>query len=87
MKTPEGCRGRVAPAKQFLTSKHKTMSQPTNKVLTITEKNGKFIAELALPHVFIAFPITEKGMEQILDDVHGAITKIHEEREALENSN
>lgn len=56
------------------------------RVFTVRKIDGKLFAEFQLPHVFVAFPITEEGLKALVKDVDDAIMVVINEDEILENA-
>lgn len=56
------------------------------KVFTVRNIDGKLFAELQLPHVFVAFPITQDGIKALVKDLDDAVMEIIKEDEILENA-
>lgn len=54
-----------------------------NKIVTVNLVGGKHIMEIQLPHVFVAFPVTQQGISQMLQDLDESIQKIVNEQKEL----
>ena len=53
------------------------------KLVNIQLVGAKHIMEIQLPHVFVAFPITEQGIKQIIQDCQNSLEKIENEKQEL----
>lgn len=52
-------------------------------IVSVQTNGGKHIMEIQLPHVFTAFPITEQGIKQFIEDCTDALQKIENEKAEL----
>lgn len=55
------------------------------KIITLTTQEGRNFLEIALPSCFIAIPITDAGIAQIMEDMDEIATQRAEEINQLNN--
>lgn len=55
------------------------------KIITLSTQEGRNFLEIALPNAFIAIPITDAGISQIIADMDEIATQRAEEINQLNN--